>query len=96
MTQLRSKAHETGVFVKVVKNTLARRALAGTEFECVSESLTGPLVLAFSIEDPGSAARLVRDFAKDNEKLFFTRQEPPPTALSFLKQENIQFLILNQ
>ena len=69
MTQLRSKAHESGVFVKVVKNTLARRALAGTEFECMSESLTGPLVLAFSIEDPGSAARLVRDFAKENDKL---------------------------
>ena len=69
MTQLRAKAHETGVFVKVVKNTLARRALAGTEFECMSESLTGPLVLAFSIEDPGSAARLVRDFAKENDKL---------------------------
>lgn len=69
MTELRSKAYETGVFVKVVKNTLARRALAGTEFECMSESLTGPLVLAFSIEDPGSAARLVRDFAKDNNKL---------------------------
>ena len=69
MTQLRAKAYETGVFVKVVKNTLARRALAGTEFECMSESLSGPLVLAFSIEDPGSAARLVRDFAKENDKL---------------------------
>lgn len=69
MTQLRSKAHETGVYVKVVKNTLARLALAETEFDCMNESLKGPLILAFSIEDPGSAARLVRDFAKDNEKL---------------------------
>lgn len=69
MTQLRADAHKTGVFVKVVKNTLARRALAGTEFECMSESLQGPLVLAFSIEDPGAAARLVRDFAKENDKL---------------------------
>jgi len=57
------------VFVKVVKNTLARRALAGTEFECVDKALTGPLVLAFSIDDPGCAARLVRDFAKENDKL---------------------------
>ena len=69
MTRLRSTAYESGVYVKVVKNTLARLALAGTDFDCMNESLKGPLVLAFSIEDPGSAARLIRDFAKDNEKL---------------------------
>ena len=61
MTELRSEAHKTGVYVRVVKNTLARRALAGTDFDCMSESLSGPLVLAFSLEDPGAAARLVRD-----------------------------------
>ncbi|MDD3609046.1 MAG: 50S ribosomal protein L10 [Halothiobacillaceae bacterium] len=69
MTALRVQAREKGVYVRVVKNTLARRAVAGTEFECMSEGLSGPLVLAFSLEDPGAAARLMRDFAKDNNKL---------------------------
>jgi len=69
MTELRAEAHKTGVYVRVVKNTLARLALAGTEFDCMNESLSGPLVLAFSLEDPGSAARLIRDFAKENDKL---------------------------
>ncbi len=69
MTELRAEAHKTGVYVKVVKNTLARIALEGTEFECMGESLRGPLVLAFSLEDPGAAARLIRDFAKENDKL---------------------------
>ncbi len=69
MTELRAKARESGVYVRVVKNTLARRAFEGTEFECMNDALVGPLVLAFSQEDPGSAARLVRDYAKSNEKL---------------------------
>jgi large subunit ribosomal protein L10 len=69
MTELRVKARESGVYVKVAKNTLTRRAVEGTEFECMSESLTGPLLLAFSLEDPGAAARLVKDFAKSNEQL---------------------------
>lgn len=69
MTELRAKAREAGVYLRVVKNTLARRAFDGTDFECMSDSLVGPLVLAFSQEDPGSAARLVRDFAKSNDKL---------------------------
>jgi len=69
MTELRAKAREQGVYMRVVKNTLARRAVEGTEFECMSEGLVGPLMLAFSIEDPGSAARVVKDFAKANEKL---------------------------
>lgn len=69
MTELRAKAREQGVYMRVVKNTLARRAVAGTEFECMSEGLVGPLMLAFSIEDPGSAARVVKDFAKANDKL---------------------------
>lgn len=69
MTELRAKAREQSVYLRVVKNTLARRAVEGTEFECIQEGLTGPMVLAFSMEDPGSAARVLKDFAKDNEKL---------------------------
>ena len=69
MTDLRVQARNAGVYLRVVKNSLARRAFEGTEFECMSEGLTGPLVLAFSQEDPGSAARVINDFAKDHEKL---------------------------
>jgi large subunit ribosomal protein L10 len=69
MTDLRVKARETGVYVKVAKNTLVRRAIEGTEYECMQESLTGPLLLAFSMDDPGAAARLVKDYSKDHEKL---------------------------
>ena len=56
MTELRVKARDSGVYVKVAKNTLTRRAIEGTEFECMSDELTGPLLLAFSLEDPGAAA----------------------------------------
>mgnify|MGYP000019394674 CR=1 FL=1 len=69
MTDLRAKARQSGVYLRVVRNTLARRAMAGTEFECLNDSLTGPVVLAFSREEPSAAARLVRDFSKDHEKL---------------------------
>ena len=69
MTDLRSRARRAGVYVRVVKNTLARRAIAGTAFECMVEKLAGPLVLVFSSEDPGAGARIVRDFMKDNQKL---------------------------
>lgn len=69
MTSLRKKAREAGVYVRVVKNTLAKRAVEGTGFECLKEALTGPLVLAFSQEDPGAAARIVKDFSKENDKL---------------------------
>ncbi len=72
MTELRAKARVQGVYMRVVKNTLARRALAGTTFEQVGPKLKGPLVLAFSTDDPGAAARLVKDFAKTNEKLVAT------------------------
>ena len=58
--------------LRVVKNTLAKRALEGTDFECMSERLTGPLILAFSQEDPGAAARVTKDFAKDNDKFEVT------------------------
>jgi large subunit ribosomal protein L10 len=69
MTELRAKARATGVYMRVVKNSLARRAVQGTEFECMQDDMSGPLLLAFSQEDPGAAARLVRDFAKENDKL---------------------------
>ena len=69
MTELRAKARKQGVYMRVVKNTLARKALAGTSFESVGPKLKGPLVLAFSKDDPGAAARVVKDFAKGNEKL---------------------------
>ncbi len=72
LTDLRAKARETGVYVRVVKNSLARLAVKGTEFECMNDRLSGPLMLAFSQEDPGAAARLFRDFAKDNDKLVIT------------------------
>jgi len=72
MTELRAKARTQGVYMRVVKNTLARKALAGTSFESVGPKLKGPLVLAFSKDDPGAAARVVKDFAKGHDKLVAT------------------------
>ena len=69
MTKLRQDARNAGVYLRVVRNTLARRALTDTGYACMSDSLKGPLVLAFSKEEPGAAARVMRDFAKDNDKL---------------------------
>ena len=69
LTGLRAQAREQGVYMRVIKNTLARRALEGTSYECMSKELSGPLMLMFSQEDPGSAARLVKDFTEDNELL---------------------------
>lgn len=69
MTDLRRQAREGGVYLRVVKNSLARLAMNGTEFECMKDEMTGPLVLAFSQEDPGAAARVIKDFAKDHDKL---------------------------
>jgi large subunit ribosomal protein L10 len=69
LTDLRSKARAAGVYVRVVKNTLARRAIAGTSFECLGPVLKGPTLLAFSKDDPGAAARVFRAFAKDHDKL---------------------------
>jgi large subunit ribosomal protein L10 len=67
MTALRAQAREQNVNLRVVRNTLAKRAFEGTEFECVSDMLTGPSLFGFSMEDPGAAARLFKDFAKANE-----------------------------
>ena len=69
LTELRARARASRVYMRVVKNTLARRAVAGTPFECVGEKLKGPLILAFSQDDPGAAARLIKGFAKDHDKL---------------------------
>ena len=69
MTAMRKKARENGVFLKVVKNTLAARAVEGTEFECTKDALVGPLLYAFSTEEPGAAGRLIKEFAKGNDKL---------------------------
>lgn len=66
---LRRQARDNGIYLHVVKNTLARRALLGTEFECMGDALLGPLVLGFSLEDPGAVGRVVKDFAKDHDKL---------------------------
>lgn len=69
MTTLRREARNNGVYLRVVKNTLARRALEDTEYACMKDSLKGPLVLAFSTQDPSSAAKILSAFAKQNEKL---------------------------
>ena len=69
MTELRKEARAAGVYMRVVKNTLARRAVEGTEFECMQETLKGPILLAFAKEDPGAAARVIKDFAKGHDAL---------------------------
>ncbi len=69
MTELRRDARKAGVYLRVVKNTLARRAVEGTEFECMQDTLKGPILLAFAKEDPGAAARVINDFAKGHNAL---------------------------
>tara|TARA_R110000868_G_scaffold411215_1_gene702413 strand:- start:12527 stop:13021 length:495 start_codon:yes stop_codon:yes gene_type:complete len=68
MTALRKEAREAGVWMKIVRNTLARRAIEGTQYECLTETLVGPSLIAFSSEHPGAAARIFKDFAKKNDK----------------------------
>ena len=68
LTALRANARKTGVYLRVVKNTLVRRALAGTPFEGLSAKLVGPLIYGIS-KDPVAAAKLLNDFAKGNDKL---------------------------
>ena len=69
LTDLRVKARTSVVYLRVAKNTLVRRAVKGTDYECVTDALTGPLLYAFSKDDPGAAGRLIKDFAKTNDKL---------------------------
>lgn len=72
MTELRAKARSQNVYIRVVRNTLARRAVENTEFTCMQDALCGPLLYAFSKDEPSAAARLLRDFAKQNEALKVT------------------------
>ncbi|MBC8953902.1 50S ribosomal protein L10 [Xenorhabdus sp. PB62.4] len=66
MTELRKAGREAGVYMRVVRNTLMRRAVEGTDYECLKEAFVGPTLIAFSNEHPGAAARLFKDFAKAN------------------------------
>ena len=68
LTDLRKTARENNVYLRVVRNTLLKRAIEGTEYECLNEALVGPTILAFSQEDPGAAARVLKDFSKENDK----------------------------
>lgn len=67
MTALRKEARENGVWVKIVRNTLARRAVEGTEYECLKDTFVGPTLIAFSTEHPGAGARIFKNFAKGNQ-----------------------------
>ena len=67
MTALRKNARENSVTLRVVRNTLAKRALEGTDYECVNSTLVGPSLFGFSMQDPGAAARLFKEFAKENK-----------------------------
>ncbi len=69
MTELRIAARNENVYIRVVRNTLAKRAVEGTDFACMQEGMTGPLVFGFSQEDPGAVARVMSEFAKENDKL---------------------------
>src|SRR5262249_34551119 len=69
VTEFRLKTRQAGIYLRVVRNTLARRAVEHTAFKCLQEALTGPMILLFSKGDPGEAARIVRDFAKENKLL---------------------------
>ncbi len=69
ITELRTKARESGVYLKVVKNSLSKQALTGTDFECLTQALQGPIMIALSADDLASPARLFKDFGKDYEHL---------------------------
>lgn len=69
LTELRKRARNQGIYMKVVRNTLAKRAIAGTNFECMQDSLSGPMLLAFCNDDPGAPARLIKDFMKQAQSL---------------------------
>ncbi len=68
MTDLRKKCRDEGVYMRVVRNTLLRRIVEGTSFECLKNAFVGPTLIAFSTEHPGAAARLFKAFAKENVK----------------------------
>ena len=68
LTEMREKARNGKIYLRVVRNTLAKRAVAGTEFECLTDALVGPSLIGFSLEEP-SAAKLFKDIAKENDQL---------------------------
>jgi large subunit ribosomal protein L10 len=68
LTELRKAARKNKVYLRVVRNTLLRRAVKDTDFECIKDVLKGPTILAFSQEDPGAAARVLQDFARENSR----------------------------
>lgn len=72
MTELRVLARQKGVFIKVVRNTLARRAVEGTEFECMQNIFVGPTILAFASEEPSATAKLFKEFTKGHDKFKVT------------------------
>ena len=88
VTELRKKARESGVYLRVLKNTLARRAITGTSFEDLSEQLVGPLLYGIST-DPVSAAKVMADFAKTNDKLVIKAGSLPNSVLN---QEGVKAL----
>ncbi|MBU2865298.1 50S ribosomal protein L10 [Reinekea marina] len=69
MTSLRATARDNGVWLKVVRNTLARRAVEGSSYEGLADQFVGPTLIAFSMDHPGAGARILSDFAKENDKL---------------------------
>lgn len=84
MTELRAKARKSGVYLRVLKNTLARRAVAGTPFEGLAEKMVGPLVYGIS-SDPVATAKVLNEFAKANEKLVI-KAGAMPNALITAKE----------
>ena len=81
MTELRAKARKSGVYLRVLKNTLARRAVAGTPFEKLTEQMVGPLVYGIS-SDPVATAKVLNEFAKANEKLVIKAGAMPNALIS--------------
>jgi len=68
LTELRKVARQNNVYLRVVRNTLLKKAVENTDFDCMKDALVGPTILAFAMEDPGAAARVLKEFAKGNDK----------------------------
>jgi len=81
MTELRARARKSGVYLRVLKNTLARRAVAGTPFEKLAEHMVGPLVYGIS-PDPVATAKVLNEFAKTNEKLVIKAGAMPNAVIT--------------
>ena len=69
LTEMRERARNGKIYLRVVRNTLAKRAVAGTEFECLTDALVGPSLIGFSLEEPSAAAKLFKDIAKESDQL---------------------------